>query len=781
VLALALPAAADKASALYSKGQDAEAREDYEAAFNYYLQAWQLKPKELAYKSALARSRFQAAAVHVHNGQKLRDDGKLPEALAEFQKAAAIDPSSFIAQQEIRRTRIMMDAAKSAGAGESSIQPQSFHQRLEASTGVVELQPIDPKPITLKLTEDSKVVYETLGKLAGINVLFDPDYTSRRIHIELNSVSLAEALELVALQSKTFWRPVTSNTIFVAADTPAKRKELEQNLVKTFYLSNLSQTTELQDVLNALRTLTEATRLVQIPSQGAIVMRGTPDQLALAEKIIDDLDKAKPEVIVDVLVMVVNREVIKDFGVTPPGQASVALQSNVNTTTTTPSSGTGSTSSTTTTSSSSSSGSGTINLNNFANLNATNFQVSISQASVNFLTSDSRTKLIQNPQIRALDSQKASLKIGERVPVATGSFGAGVGGIGITNTLVNTQFQYLDVGVNIEITPKVHAGREVTLKLVMDISAVDSQVNIGGINQPVIGQRKIEHEVRLKEGEANLLGGILEDQDIKNFSGYPGLSNIPLLKYLFSEHHTDRTQNELVFVLTPHIVRGQELSSLNTKPLDVGTANTLELRRFNLAPDKPVTPPAATPRSGTAPGTAPAAPGKAPASPVASNAPAGDAGSPAAVLSFSPAEVHATVGKTFMLDLVVSGAQNLFSAPVQVQYDPTKLQVVNVSNGGFLAQGEQAVAVAQRDDPSQGVVQLNANRPPNSGGVSGQGSVFTLTFMAKDGGEATVSITRAGLRDAGNQAIPATGTPAVVKILDSRSLVKAPAPAANPQ
>jgi general secretion pathway protein D len=405
---------------------------------------------------------------------------------------------------------------------------------------------------------------------------------------------------------------------------------------------------------------------------------------------------------------------------------------------------------------------------------------------VNFLASDSQTRLIQNPQIRALDGQKASLKIGEKVPVATGSFGAGVGGIGITNTLVNTQFQYLDVGVNIDITPRVHAGREVQLKLMMDISAVDSEVNIGGINQPVIGQRKIEHEVRLKEGESNIVGGILEDQDVKTMSGYPGLSSIPLLKYLFSENKTDRTQNELVFVLTPHIVRGQELSNLNLQPIDVGTFNQLELRHFSPS-EKTATPPPATPRGGTAPGTTPSTgPGKtpAPAPPAGSagKAPAGDVASAATMLSFSPGEVHAAVGKTFMLDLVVSGVQKLFSAPVKVQYDPTRLQVVNVSNGGFLGQGGQAVVVTtQRDDPSQGLLVINASRPPNSGGVSGQGTVVTLTFMAKDSGQATISVIGAGLRDDGNQPIAANGTPAVVTIVDSRPSAKAASPSeANP-
>src|SRR5205085_3211120 len=143
--------------------------------------------------------------------------------------------------------------------------------------------PISNLPITLKLTEDAKVVYETVGKLGGINVLFDPDYTSRRVRIELNHVTLEDALEVVSFETNTFWRPVTPNTIFVAQDNPAKRKDLEQSVIKTFYLANLSQPTELQDVVNALRQILEISRIQPLPSQGALVVRGTPDQIALAE------------------------------------------------------------------------------------------------------------------------------------------------------------------------------------------------------------------------------------------------------------------------------------------------------------------------------------------------------------------------------------------------------------------------------------------------------------------------------------------------------------------
>lgn len=766
----ALPLLADKASSLFNQGRDAEARQDVEAAYGFYQQAYELKPKDLRFRASATRTRLLASSAHVHRGQKLRSEGKLQDALAEFEKAVAIDPASFIAQQEIRRTRVLMDAAAARGPGGMAAAPppmSPLRQRVEGAGGLVDLTAISNVPIALKLTEDSKVVFETIGKLAGINVLFDPDYTSRRIHIELNGVTLAEALQLVAMESKTFWRPVTTNTIFIAADTPAKRKELEQNIIKTFYLSNLSQPTELQDVVNTLRTILEVSRLTQIPSQGAIVVRGTPDQVALADKLISDLDKSRSEVVVEVAIMQVQREKVRNLGITPPSSASVALQNNL-------AQSTSSTSSTSTTTTGSTSSAGSVTLNSLAHLNATDFTVTISQAQANFLFTDSTTRLLQNPQIRALDGQKATLKIGDRVPVATGSYQSGVGGLAVS-ALVNTQFQYIDVGVNIDITPRIHANGEVTLKLTMDISSVTGQSNIGGISQPIIGQRKIEHEIRLRDGEVNLLGGVLEDQDVKSLSGLPGLSNIPLFKYLFSSTNRDRTQNEIVFALIPHIVRSQELTELNLRPLDVGTSNTIELRRSYpqavpapapaAQPAAPAGQPAApAPRTPAAAPTAPAPTGAAatPAPAAAATAPAG--ASAPVMLAFNPQQVNTAVGQTFTVDLVVSGAQNIFSVPVQLHYDQSRLQFVDVSNAGFLAQGDQAVALAHRDDPASGTMQVTANRPPNSGGASGSGSVLTISFRAKSAGQAGISVSRAGLRDANNQPISASGTQAVVVV-----------------
>jgi len=750
--------AADSAKALYEKGADAQARQDYETAYEYFKQAYNLQPKDLKYRTAYERNKFLAAASHVHRGQILRDADKLEEARTEFQKALEIDPSSFIAQQELKRTEQMIQEGKNPPPQATGPGTSLLRKRLESAQGPVDLAPISNVPITLKETEKSNVVYETVGKLAGINVLFDPDYTPRQVRIELNGVTLEEALSIISFETKTFWRPVTPNTIFVAQDNPAKRKELEQNVIKTFYLSNLSQPTELQDVVNAMRTILEVSRIQQLPSQGAIVVRGTPDQVALAQKLVDDLDKAKPEVLVEVAVMQVSRDKMKNLGISPPTSATVQLQPNVSTTGTTGTTGTGTTGTTTTSTTG-------LNLNTLANLNATDFQVTIPQATATALLSDSTSKIVQNPQIRALDGQKATLKIGDRVPVATGSFQPGIGGVGI-NPLVNTQFQYLDVGVNIDITPRVHAGREVSLKLSLDVSAVTSYVSIGGISQPVIGQRKIEHEIRLKDGEVNLIGGIMEDQQTRALSGIPGLASIPILKYLFSQTNTEHQENEIVFVLVPHIIRGPEISRASTDLLEIGTANSIELRRTSTKPAATPGAPAAQPPAATPPTSPQSAlplnqmPPPNPALPTPAQAP----GAVAGTFLFDPPSFSQSKGSTFTVNVMLTGGQNVYSVPVQLSYDPSQLQVANVSNGGFLSQDGQTVALAYRDDPAKGILQVTATRPPGVGGVSGQGAVVTLTFMAKAAGQSALTITRGGARDPAMQPIAMNGAQAAVTI-----------------
>jgi general secretion pathway protein D len=555
ILILTLSAAGypDEAKTAYKKGVRAESRKQYDAAYESFKQAYTLKPKDARYELAYMRARAYAAAQHVTNGLKLRNDQKLQEALAEFQRGAEIDSTNYVAAQEMRRTAEMLKKQAESGGAIAPKAESPLTKLVAGAEGLVDIEPSPNTPISLRMTTTADSIYRTIGKLGGINVLFDLDYKPQKITIELNEVMLREALKMVALESKTFWRPISPTAIFVAAE--GKRKEFESNLMKTFYLRNASTPAELQDVVGTLKGILEINRIQVNPTHSSITLRGTPDQLVLAEKLISDADKAKAEVVIDIAVMQVSRDRLNTWGTVVPTSTSI---------TPVPAAGAIGTTS-----------SGPVV--KIGSLNGNNFLVPIPGASFSLLMSDSNTKVLQRPQLRALDNERATLKIGDRVPIATGSFTPGIGAGGIS-PLVNTQFQYLDVGVNIDITPHVHSDHAVTLKMVLEISTVTGSQNIGGINQPTIGQRRIEHETRVEDGEVNLVGGILEDSETRSLSGYPWLTKIPILKYLFGQENKDHREDEIVFAITPHIVRAEEITDENLRLIDVGTNSNIGLR-----------------------------------------------------------------------------------------------------------------------------------------------------------------------------------------------------------
>ncbi len=774
------PLRAESAKSYFKAGKHAEIREDYITAYQDYRQAWLEKPQDMQYKESYQRLRFLAASQYLDLGRKLLEQGQLNDALTDFLRALAIDPSYEAAQQEVNRTRTQINGANAApNPDEDALTSKQARQQMQEMAGPLHLKPLSDTPITIHAVEDTKVIYQTIGKIAGINILFDPDYTSKRIPIDLHQVTLYDALRSVGFVSQTFWRPVTSDTIFVAADTRQKRTELEEQAVQTFYLGNVTQANDLNEVLNAVRNLMDTSVKMQaVPSQNAIVMRGTPDQLLLAQKIIDDLDKTKPEVVVDIAVLEVNKDLLRDIGVQLPGTISVQLQSST-ATPTTPT--TGNTGTTSTPTPSTSSG---LTVNDLGSLNATNFGVSIGQATLNMLLTDSDTRVLQNPQLRAVDGEKATLKIGSKVPIATGSFspGAGIAAAGIS-PLVSTQFSYIDVGVNIEMQPTIHYDGDVSMKLHIVVSNITNYVNLGGITQPVIGQQDLQQNIRMREGSANLLGGILQHTESKTIGGTPGLGEIPLLKYLFSDQKTEMVNDEVVFVLIPHLVRRIDLSPLNLRTIDTGTGTNVSLRmerpvpasagvitRNGLAPltFEPSTPPAEMPATAAEAATQAAGQmeqavrnaGENPA-PVPSGNSA--AGAPLQ-LSLSPQQGIHKVGSTFQMQVNLAGGKDVFSVPMQLHYDSKLLNLLNVDTGNLLAKDGQTTALVHRDD-GNGDVTISASRPPGVHGVNGNGNVCVLTFQAKAPGDATVQVIKSAARNSAQTVLPIiAGSPATVHV-----------------
>lgn len=749
VAASLLLAGCPKANQDFNLGRKAEAVNDYDTALVYYQRALQAQPQNTQYKLYVTQMRFQDGQFHLEQGEKALKNGDLQLALAEFQKAQSVDPSNEAAAQEIKKTLDLV-AAKQAAAAPPVNTSASNDQNLLAAPP--ELKPFSTSPINLKMTNDSRIVFETIAKLAGLSVIFDPDFTSRRIPVELPNVTLEQALDVVALESKAFWKPLTSNIIFVAPDNPQKRRDVEDEEVRTFYLSNTLTPENLTEVVTGLRQLLDLRRVQQVNDQNAIVIRATPDQLSLASKIIHDIDLAKPEVLVRVQVLSANVNRLRTLGILP-GQ-SVTLTFNP-TCANQPANSGCSTSSSTSSTSSTSTTPPTIGLNNLKSLSTADYALTLPGAQASAILTDSDTQIIQNPEVRVTDGQKASLKIGERVPVATGSFQAGVGvgvggGAGVVNPLVNTQFTYLDVGVNIDVTPRVHPDGDVSMKLTVDISSIAGQTNIGGIEQPIINQNKIEHDIRLKDGEASVLGGLIERDSTNSINGFPGLAQIPLARYLFSQDSKNVVDNDVLIVLTPHVIRFPSITADNLRTIAAGTDSDVRVYRDDGVEQTTQSTPAVRP---VAPGTdapsAQAAPGP---------------GSPAAQLQFSPASASLKVGDTTTLGLSVSNVNDLYSIPLLVHYDPAVIQVEEVRDGGFLSGGKQEIAIVQRVDQQRGDVIVSATRQPNTPGVSGAGTLLGFVVKAIAPGNSSLQILQVNAHDSQQRTVPMVSGEATIQV-----------------
>ena len=744
VVAILMPAFVEarnrKGDKLLKDGHAAEAKNDWDTALELYEQAVDQDPADVGYLVAMRRARFQAGQKHVDAGQKLRAQGKLAEALAEFQTALVADPSSPIAIQEIKQINEILTRPQSqTRPGDSTLTPVELARRESDDRVSSMLEPPALKPTTsviptLKMNnQPPRVLFETVGRLAGINVVFDSQFNAggRNYNVDLSNASLEQAFDYLALLTRTFWKPITSNTIFVTEDNVTKRRDYEDDVVKVFYVTNATSVQEFQEIATAIRTVAEIRRVFTYSAQRAMIVRDTVDKVALAEKLVHDLDKPKGEVVVDVIVMEANSQRTRDLAATIATAGSAGLNIPISftggTSVTTPATGGGTTTPPTS--------SNAIPLSRLGSISINQFSASLPGALLKALLTDSRTKVLNNPQVRASDGQKVSLKIGNRIPYATGSFQ--------TNTaaaLVSTQFNYADVGVNVDMTPQVHSDDEITLHVEVTVSSVQQYVEIGSISQPVIGQRASIADIRLKEGEVNILSGLNQSQDSIDVNGIPGLVNIPVLgHFLFGSEKRDVARGELLIALVPHIVRTPGYTAENLRGIYAGTDQVVKL---NYAPRSQSNGPAAAPAT-----AAPGAPAAQPSLAGASVIPPGAAARPSARLSFVPASITTNVGAQVQLGIQLEGVVNAAGVPpTRIRYDSTKLRLDDIVGGEMLSRGAPPVTVTKDIRNDLGEATVGLTRAPANGGINGNGTAFTLIFTAIGIGPASVNISEMSLR-----------------------------------
>jgi general secretion pathway protein D len=760
-----LEARTRKGEKLLEQGRQAEVRKQWETALDFYEQAMLEDPSDAAYQLATRRVRFQAAMTRVDAGQKLRSEGKLEEALAEFQRAYAIDPGSSIAEQEVKRTKQMIEREKtnkSATPEDRGLTPgekaqKEAEEKASRILPIPELKPITRELLTLRMNNQPvKVLYETVGKVAGINVIFDPEYQNPpgggRFSVDLSNTTLEEALDYLAIQTKSYWKPLSANTIFVTNDNVTKRRDYEDYVVKVFFIKNATTVQELQEISTTVRSVTEIRRAFTYNGQYAVLLRGTADQIALAEKLIHDLDKPKAEVVIDLVFMEANRGRVRELAATftTAGAPGIDIPIFYN------KGGTGE------------DANNSIPLNEIGSLGSGDFSINVPGAILKALMSDATTRVLQQPQVRAVEMQKASLKIGDRIPYATGSFQPGVGTVGL-NPLVSTQFNFLDTGVNVDVTPKVH-GNEISLHIELDVSTKSGEVELGGLRQPIVSRRTLVHDVRFREGEVNVLGGLLGTQETRTRSGVPGLMDIPVLGRLFSTEKLERNRGELLIILIPHIVRSPDFTDVNLRGVSAGNDQNVKL---NYAPrPMPTPPPQPAKPATTAP--APTAPEEPKPEAPKSEAPKPEAPKPEAPkpaeqpaagpnLTFNPGAVQTQVAAGFTVAVQLNNITDLFTAPMRIKFDPKVLRLTAIRPGAMMSADGQKINFTENTMNDTGDAVITLNRLPGTGGVSGSGQLVTLTFQAVGKGSTSVTIVDAGLRNM--QLQPVAVTPPALNVI----------------
>lgn len=615
VLPAPLPARNRKGDKLLKQGAAAESAKDYDRALAFYDQAVTADPNEAAYLLADQKARGKASDAHVTQGKKFQAEGQLEQALSEFQKAFIADPGSAIAVQSIRDTTAMIKA-KNASPGQPVVTPAErarleTERRLSSLEGPPVLRPLKSQIEVLSMNnQPARLLYEGVAKLAGINVLFDPSgidaNAGKNYNLDLRNVTLEEALNYVALETHTFWKPISRNAIFVTLESDPKRQEYQDEVVRVFYIQNASTQAEFTEIFNAVRTGSRLTTgLFSVLNQNAIIARGSVDTMYLIEKLIHDLDRPKAEVSIDVVVMSVNRTLTRNLGNSFGNNGlSVPFTFTPRNPTTTGSTGSGGTSGSTNTTSSA------VTIAKAGSFSSADYSVTFPSTTFQALLNDARTRIVQRPQVRSTDGGKASIIIGSQIPYVSGSLNSAVATPGAI-PYATTQFQQVKVGTSVEFAPHVNGPEDISMHVKVDLTSLLQRISIAGIEQPVIGQQTNEADIRMKDGEVSILGGLSDKELNQTLSGIPGFTSIPVLKYLFGTDNRTKTDNEILIAIIPHIVRAQD-PVLNT---DLGVyAGSERLVRVARKPESStpagnvapiVAPPSATSPLSPAPGKTP--------------------------------------------------------------------------------------------------------------------------------------------------------------------------------
>lgn len=621
------------ASRTFRRGQEAARAGDWDAAVAHYTRALQDDPGNAEIKLELERASNRASLIHLDRARAHDQAGELEAAILEYRRAVEFDPSNRVAV--MRAAELEREVRDRAEAARPRPKIDELRERARREGQPPLLRPTQRIPLLRFNNASTQDILNFVGSATGINIIYERDFKPTNFTIHLEDVTLEEALNQIMAANQLWYKVVNERTILVIPDTTPKRQQYEEQVIRTFYISHADP----QELLQMLNTITRVQGIPIAPtiainkSANTITVRATRGVSEIIERIIEANDKPRAEITIDVEILEVNRQRAKQVGL----NLSQYTVGTIFSPEVAPGTGTDGGTSTTR----------PFNLNTISQgISTADFYLTVPQAIVRFLASDSRTRLLAKPQLRGTEGSKLTLNLGDEIPVPATVFTPIAGGGVATNPL--TSFNYRPVGVNLEMTPRVSYEGDIMVEIVIESSTLGGNIDVGGTSLPTFGSRKVNTRLRLREGESHLLAGLLREEDRRNLRGIPGIMNLPILRQLLSDNDTSFTQTDVVMLLTPRIVRTHELSAQDVAPIYIGSQSNIGLtgppQLINVPDVAPPTPEGTPPPESTQPGAIPG-PAARPGVPVPPAAAApGVPTSPAAAPTGAPSAVATPPG-----------------------------------------------------------------------------------------------------------------------------------------
>jgi len=682
----------------YKQGNAAEINKQWEEAIKYYEKAALENPKEVVYRLALWRAKTSAGLFSAQQARVLAEQGKKEEAVSEYRKALSYDPLNRSYSDELAALSPREPAKKMEPPAERGIEAPF---KLKVTVEKVQLKFTDAQ---------LRSIFQALGKYGGINFVFDEQFRDVPLSIDLMDRTFEQAMSFLCLASKNFYRPIDEKTVIIVPDQPMKRMQYELNAIKTFYLSNLNA----QDVQNSLammiRTQYKAPSIIIDKNLNSVTIRDTPNAVNLAEKLLRRWDKSKGEVIIDLEIMEVSRLKMQKLGINL-GQNTISGRYSGNGTYPTD---------------------GWFGLKDIDLSKSTNYQLSLPSLSLQFLETDADTKIIAQPRLRGIGSEDIKYMVGQKVPVPQTTFTPFAAGGVSQQPIVN--YNYQDVGIDVKIKPRIHYEKEVTLELEIKITSIGGT---GIADIPIITTREVKNIIRLKDGETNLLAGLLKDEERKSLKGIPGLRGVPLLGALFSNTDTNIEQTDVILTITPYIIRTVPLTEEDSEPLWVDVEGLQGQSSDQAVPEEEFSTGEPEPEKG---------------------------GGPNYVI-LNPANFEVPKGREFRVSVDLRTDLEIGNMSLNLSYNPQIIKLKDVTEGGLARQMGEKVPFLKNIDNSAGACTIGLSSPVVGKGIKGGGILAVLVFESVALGEAAIVITSVSANGP-------TGQPLQFEMNESRVVVR---------